>query len=83
MTDDKSSEETRETRLCDCHNVDMLWHNDRRYTAKGYYYCRIKRKDYVRDKYDKDPIHRLGKLLRFAKSRRAKTLEKLTRRQNG
>ena len=37
---------------CNCHNEQMGWQKDPRYTAGGYWFCRIKHAARMRRRYD-------------------------------
>lgn len=56
---------------CGCHDEQMYWTKDKRYTAGGFWRCAVKQRAQVMRHYDADPIARITKLL---KERRRKAL---------
>jgi hypothetical protein len=48
---------------CACHGLPAAWMPDSRYRAGGWWRCRVKHRDRERTRYDRDPVHRIEKLM--------------------
>jgi hypothetical protein len=61
---------------CVCHGEAAYWQKDKRLRAGGHWSCAVKKRAYERDRYDADPIHRIGKNLHDHARRRGDTLKR-------
>jgi hypothetical protein len=61
---------------CNCHGLPALWMPDVRYLAGGWWRCRVKHRDNERDRYDRDPVHRIEKLMKKNMKDRRDRLER-------
>jgi hypothetical protein len=76
---------------CKCHGEPAYWQRDVRLTAGGYWRCAVKKRAQARltdgerrdvkvqrqrDRYDADPIYRIGKLLSTNAVKRRKGIER-------
>lgn len=77
---------------CKCHGEPGQWRTDSRYLAGGYTVCAVRERERARDyyelhrericqnrqdRYDADPIHRIGKRLADDRRKRAASLTRL------
>jgi hypothetical protein len=49
---------------CDCHGLPALWNRDVRYRAGGFWRCAVQKREKAMWRYDHDPVHRIGKILK-------------------
>ena len=62
--------------LCQCHGEEAYWQKDSRTKAGGWWECAVKRRARERERYDRDPVHRIEKILRASRDKRVRTLER-------
>ncbi len=61
---------------CACHGEPAYWFKDATRTGGGRWYCAVKKRNYERARYDRDPIHRIEKNLHDHSRRRKQTIER-------
>ena len=61
---------------CSCHGVAAYWQKDKRIKAGGFWECSVKRNQWSRDRYDRDPIFRIERQMQVARYQRAQTLKR-------
>lgn len=61
--------------LCVCHGEPAYWQKDTRTCrAGGYWRCSVKHREKALARYDRDPVHRIGKQLHDQARKRRATL---------
>lgn len=63
--------DTDKERLCDCHGKAMRWDRDTRYTAGGFWRCRVKHNESQRKTYADLTGVRYNRMLLMARRRKA------------
>jgi hypothetical protein len=61
---------------CACHGEPAYWQKDARLPKGGWWECSVRRRQYQRDRYDNDPIHRIEKNLKGDARKRRQTIER-------
>lgn len=63
--------------LCKCHGEPQRWGKCSRYTAGGFWSCRVSDLARKRARYDADPVYRISKNLHDKSLRRTQTLNRM------